>query len=167
VSTCGRGSRLEDAELVALGVRQHHPSHVALPDVDVARSEGEQPLDLSRLVVGPQIEVDAVFDRLGLRDLLKEDVRVIATRLQPPLAVVGSLQGQAERLAPEAGDALGVMAIDHDALPAKGHDPTVADQDGGPAQAADAARSISTGSRLVAVSRPIRPTAVNSTPSRR
>ncbi len=50
--------------------------------------KGDQPLHLGRLVVRPQIEVDPVFDRLGLRDLEKQDVGVIAARLQPPLAVL-------------------------------------------------------------------------------
>ena len=48
----------EDAELVALGIGQHHPGLVALTDVDVTRPEGDDAVDLGPLVVGPEVEVD-------------------------------------------------------------------------------------------------------------
>src|ERR1700732_3297339 len=103
VSTCGGGTRLQDAELVALGVRHHDPTHVPLSDVDVARAQAAEPLRLGRLVIGPQIEMDPVLDRLRLGDLEKQDVRKIAAWFEPPLTAMGSLHRQAECLTPENG----------------------------------------------------------------
>jgi hypothetical protein len=66
--------------------------------------------------------MNPVLDRLNLRDLEKQDVRMITAWFQPPLSVMGTLQRQAKHLTPEAGDPLGVVTVDHDVLPAKGHD---------------------------------------------
>src|SRR5207245_2171816 len=69
--------RLDDAELVALGVGEHDMLVVgALTDIDVAGPELDQPLDRFPLVIdgrARQIEMDAVLARLVLRDRLELD----------------------------------------------------------------------------------------------
>ena len=66
-----RRSGTEDAELVALGIGHDHPADLALTDVGPARSERDEALDLGVLVVGAQVEVDAILHRLPLRHLRK------------------------------------------------------------------------------------------------
>ena len=57
----------DDAELVALGVREHDVVGVGiLPDVDVPRTEREQPIDDFSLVfdgLADQVEMDGVLSR--------------------------------------------------------------------------------------------------------
>ena len=56
--------RSQDAELVTLGVGQHDPAHVALPDVDPLRAARLKPLDLGLV----DVKVAAVDeDWSGLR----------------------------------------------------------------------------------------------------
>ncbi|ABK69872.1 hypothetical protein MSMEG_5115 [Mycolicibacterium smegmatis MC2 155] len=54
------------AELVALRVGEYHPTLLALPDVDVARAQADQPVDLGLLVVGGEVDVEAVLDGLAV-----------------------------------------------------------------------------------------------------
>jgi hypothetical protein len=63
----GGGERAEDAELVAFWVGEHHPGHLALTYVGTAGAQPEQPLHLRlvRAVNWPQVQVQAVLDRLG------------------------------------------------------------------------------------------------------
>ena len=49
----------------------------------------------------------------------EQDVRAVAARLDPPTPVLGSVQLEAERLAPEGSDQQWVGAVDDDVLPAK------------------------------------------------
>jgi hypothetical protein len=61
--------RAQDAELVALGIGQHDPADVALPDVGPLRAARLKPLNFGLLVVvGARREVDVqpVLQRLGL-----------------------------------------------------------------------------------------------------
>ena len=67
--------RGRDAEHVALGVGENHPRDgVALSDIDSARSERLCSRDLSRLVVGAEVEVEAVLDSLALWNPAEQDV---------------------------------------------------------------------------------------------
>jgi hypothetical protein len=53
---------LQDAELVALGVGQYHPGLLTgLPNVHSAAPEPKNPLDLSFLVVWPQVDVQPIL----------------------------------------------------------------------------------------------------------
>src|ERR1700754_3535878 len=54
--------RGEDAEFVALRVGKHHPGLLALADVDVAGVQPDHAVNLRLLIVGPEVEVDAVLD---------------------------------------------------------------------------------------------------------
>jgi glycosyltransferase involved in cell wall biosynthesis len=116
-----RRARAEDAELVGLGIGHDDPTDLALADIDPPGAERDEPLHFRVLVVGTQVEVDAVLHRLAFRDLQKEDVGAIAARLDPPLTILGAVQLEAERLAPEGRDEEWIGAVDHDVLPAKGH----------------------------------------------
>src|SRR5213079_880989 len=58
----------EDAELVALRVGQHHPGHRGtLPDVDVPGTHVDEALHLGVLVLGGEVEVQAVLAVLRVR----------------------------------------------------------------------------------------------------
>src|ERR1700761_5060465 len=75
-------ARGEEAELVALGVGQDRPRHVALADVGVGGAESPQPGGLRRLVaagVRAQVEVDAVLN--GLHAGHAEELQVRADAL--------------------------------------------------------------------------------------
>ena len=47
----------ENAEFIALGISEHNPGLLALADISVFRSKGEQPLDLSVATIRPEVEV--------------------------------------------------------------------------------------------------------------
>lgn len=57
----------EEAALVALGVAQHHPGDIkGLPDVGARGAPGEEVVHGRRLVLGVQVEVQAVGGLLRL-----------------------------------------------------------------------------------------------------
>ena len=61
-------ARGQHAELVALRVLEHDPGLVTgLPDVRVPGPEGQEAGDLRPLVVGAEIQVEAVLAVLGVR----------------------------------------------------------------------------------------------------
>lgn len=53
----GGSAGTEYAEFVALGISEHNPGLLALADISVFRSEGEQALDLSVAIIRPEVEV--------------------------------------------------------------------------------------------------------------
>jgi alpha-1,2-mannosyltransferase len=70
--------RAQEAELVALGVGVDDPRHVGtLADVDPSGPQGLQPgrLGVERGAVGPQVEVEPVLHRLGVRHGQDVEVR--------------------------------------------------------------------------------------------
>lgn len=72
--------RGDETELIPLRVGQDEPLDVALADVGVARAESEQAFELlaDRRVPGLDVKVQAVLDRLRVRDGLEEDARPCA-----------------------------------------------------------------------------------------
>src|SRR4029453_8651801 len=62
------GSAIEHAEIVALRGGPHNPRRFALSDVNPRRTEPDQPLDLPGTVVGREVEVQSVLDRLRFRN---------------------------------------------------------------------------------------------------
>src|SRR4029453_7555764 len=62
------GSAIEHAEIVALRGGPHNPRRFALSDVNPRRTEPDQPLDLHVTVVGTEVEVQSVLDRLRFRN---------------------------------------------------------------------------------------------------
>jgi hypothetical protein len=116
-------TRGQDAELVALGVREHHPGDVvALTDVDPLGAETDQTLDLSGLIRRPEVEVEPVLADLLVRHLHEQDVRrnvdrrVTLRRLDRPLGVALVGDRPAQDLRPEPGEPFAIVAVDDDAL---------------------------------------------------
>jgi hypothetical protein len=62
------GARAEHAELVALGIGEHHPRHVALAHIRAGGAERDEPSDLHVAIIGTEVEVKPVPDRLRLGD---------------------------------------------------------------------------------------------------
>lgn len=60
-------SRSKNAEFIALGVGQNNPSLSSLAYICVSRAESDKAFDLGILVVRPQVEMESVLARLGLR----------------------------------------------------------------------------------------------------
>jgi hypothetical protein len=58
--------RAKNAELVTFRVSQNDPGLGALSHINVCGAKSNEPLDLSFLVVRPEVEVQPVFARLGL-----------------------------------------------------------------------------------------------------
>src|ERR1700690_1162713 len=65
--------------------------------------------------------MDAVLDRFSLGNGLEQEVRALATRFDPVIAVLGSVQLESKSLAPEGCDQERVGAVDDDVLQAKSH----------------------------------------------
>src|SRR6266536_2236652 len=67
-------STLQHAKLVPLRVGQHHPGLLALPDIDPAGTQLDDPLDFLGLITANRIQVDVepILDRLGLRHSQEE-----------------------------------------------------------------------------------------------
>jgi len=117
-----RGQCAKDAELVPLGVGEHDPGLFSLADVDVAGTEGERSFHLRGLVVGAQVDVEAVLDRLGLRDGEEEQVPSFGPEVDPADAVaLPGFEGLVEQRRPELTDTLRVGAVDGGALDAETH----------------------------------------------
>src|SRR5216683_4410198 len=138
--------RLLQAELVALRIVHNDPVLAALLDgVSPGRPEPDEALDLSVDAPAPLLdrgavaaadvdfEVHAVLDALRLRDLLEEDARRLAVRVDDPAGGVPLLLGDAlvrqksrparearrrilllvaERRRPEGGQTVGVCAVE-------------------------------------------------------
>ena len=69
------GERAEDAEFVALRIRQRDPGgRVVLSDVDLACAARQHPLDLERLVVGTEVDVDTILELLPSRDVQERHI---------------------------------------------------------------------------------------------
>ena len=111
-----------DAELVACRVDHHRPAPaVPLDPPDPGRPEGDQALDLRLLVLGGQVEVDAVLDRLGLGDSLEQEAGAGFVRIAEVEELAGRLPPfVAEDRGPELGQALDVEAVDCDGVDAGG-----------------------------------------------
>src|SRR5207248_10608510 len=59
--------RPEHAELIALRIGEHDPRLLTLSHVRSRRAECKQPLDLGVSVIWPEVEGQAILDRLRLR----------------------------------------------------------------------------------------------------
>ncbi len=113
----------EHAEFVALRVGEHHPALVvALPDVHPGRAEAQETLDFGLLIVGVEIDVQPVLDRLGLghRDEHQSRVGVVVLghgdlRLHLEDDVV------AQNLGPPPRQPVDVVRVDHDRIPTARH----------------------------------------------
>src|SRR5664279_4523645 len=86
----------QKAELVALGVGEHDPGHLAaLSDVGRPGPDREQPCELGLLVGAvrwPNVEMQPVLHRLGLWDAQKEQVGRRSVRGRNTYLVVGGVR---------------------------------------------------------------------------
>jgi len=56
-------ARGKHAELVALGIGEDDPGHIALTEIDARRPQAEQSLDLRVAVAGPKVRVEPILHR--------------------------------------------------------------------------------------------------------
>src|SRR4051812_49254615 len=131
---CHAGSkraRSEHAELIALRIGEHDPRMVALSQVRPRRAECKQPLDFDVSVVWPEVEVQAILDRLRLRDGGEEEPRQ-TIRGGSNLELVGVVADDdpTERLPPPPSEAARIACIDDRLLPLEAHDSIVETQRG-------------------------------------
>jgi len=70
-----RTTGAEYAELVAFGIRKDDPWLLTLTYVNTRSSEGEHPLHLTILIIGPKIQMEPVLRSLRLRNGDKEQSR--------------------------------------------------------------------------------------------
>src|SRR6266511_6079955 len=83
---CG-SARGEDAELVALGVGEDDPAHVALADFDRLGADSAEACDLGAVVVvgeGCDVEVHTQLGGLGLGDAVQVEVETAAAVIAEP-----------------------------------------------------------------------------------
>ncbi len=59
-----RWTRAEHAELVSFWIGENDPRPLTLSNVDLRSAQREQAIDLKVLVVGAEVEVEPVLDRL-------------------------------------------------------------------------------------------------------
>jgi AcrR family transcriptional regulator len=115
----------EHAELVALGIGKDNPTHiVALSDVDRPRAECDDALYLGVLIVGVEIDVEAILRRLLIEDTDEAQAGIIV-RVAADDDLVGGLGFVQDRLVengrPESGQRLGIMCVDDELVEARSH----------------------------------------------
>src|SRR6059058_2634369 len=113
----------EHAELVALRIGEHHPGRVRrLPDVDPDRPERLQPLHLPVTVVGGEIDVEAVLDRLRLGHRHEDQCRVGVVVLRHD-DLVGLLEHDlpVEHLGPPLGEPFRLATVYDDRVETQAH----------------------------------------------
>ena len=74
---CGlrSGAARKDAELVPLGIAQNDPRLLSLADIGAGSAKVEEASHLSVPVVGPEVEVQPVLERLRFRDASEQEAR--------------------------------------------------------------------------------------------
>lgn len=114
------------AELVSLGIGQHLPRNVALPNVDTRRSERDESLHLGDLIVRTQVEMEAVLALLRFVDGQEEEPREpiwLRPNLKHDRVVVDDYPP--ERFAPPPTERNRFTGGDNDLLPLKAHRQTI------------------------------------------
>src|SRR5215207_430729 len=115
-------ARGENAELVALRVGQHYPALLALADVDMPCAKTEDAIDLGLLVIGAEVEVDAVLDDLVVGHSDKQPVGSGAgRRVQYDVTVVVDVLRPAQHLRPPGTQRGGVVGVDADFVELQAH----------------------------------------------
>jgi len=118
---------LENTELVALGIGQHHPRNVVLSNVNTRRSERGESLDLGGLIVRTKIYMQPVLALLGFVDGQEQDpwkTIWLWLNLKHRWVVVDDYPP--ERFAPPPTQRGRVMCGDNDLFPFKAHGVTIA-----------------------------------------
>src|SRR5215208_2578729 len=114
--------RRQDAEFVALRVGQHHPRLLTLADVDMLRAQSDYPIDLGLLVVGTEVQMDAVLDDLVVGHCDKQPVGTGAGRsFEDDIAVLVDIGTPAQHLCPPSTESVRVVGVDADLLERQTH----------------------------------------------
>ena len=118
-----QASAAEDAELVALRVRQHDPRGVTLSDVDASCAVSDQPSYFGVLVIGPEVEVESALGLLGLIEADEVQSRR-AVRLRADLELVsrGVDHDPPQRVGPPLPQGDRVVRVDDDLFPCQAHE---------------------------------------------
>jgi hypothetical protein len=111
--------RLQDAELVAVGVSQDVPLPPGLPDRFPGQDPGPEagnPAQLRLKITGAQVKMNPILALLALGDPLQQDLGALAAgREQGLIAAAGhAVAHVSQHAGPESGGALQVRAVDHD-----------------------------------------------------
>jgi hypothetical protein len=115
-------ARSEDTELIALGIGQHNPRLLALPDVRSRGPQRKQPFDLNVSVVWPEVEVQPILHRLRVRDRDEEEPgQTISSRSDLELVWVVIDNHPAQRLPPPTAEGAWVSRIHDRLLPLEAH----------------------------------------------
>jgi hypothetical protein len=104
----------EHAELVALGIGEHDPTHVGTqPDVGAARAQRDDSLDLGITVVRVEVDVQPVFDGLVLGHGDEAQDRIAVLVRADDHLVIGFIQDLlVENRRPELGDRSQIVCLD-------------------------------------------------------
>src|SRR5215813_7176218 len=117
--------RAHDAELVPLRVGQHSPGlSASLPDVDPARPERKQAVDLLIAVrgTGGEVKMHTVLDPLGIGDRHEAHAdRRVLVRPDDDLALALGKNLPAKRLRPEPGQAGQVVSVNDNVVKSDRH----------------------------------------------
>jgi hypothetical protein len=110
---------LQDAELVAVWIREHVPGHATLDDGILGEHRRAQSYDAADLrveVTGPQVKVNTVFAVLAVSGPLQEHLDAGPVGWSQGSVNPGALPlvQVSEHARPEARRALQVGAVDHD-----------------------------------------------------
>src|SRR2546426_4953383 len=113
------GRRLQNAQFVAVRIREYVPSPLRLEywfGSEPRRTEGKDPLHLALEVARPQIEVEPVLCRLALRHALQDKLDADSVCWHENLVGTCGLAGThvAESCGPELGGAVKVGAVEHE-----------------------------------------------------
>jgi len=113
----------EHAELVALWVGQHNPRPFALSGVNPRRTEPDQPLDLRVTVVGTEVEMQSVLDRLRFRNANEQQAwKPIRRRPNLELLRIVIDDDPSQCVLPPPPECTGVVGVDGRLLPVERHD---------------------------------------------
>ncbi len=117
---------LDDAELVALWVGEHHMSFVGvLTDVDMATAELDQPRDRVALIVDRcrrQIEMNTVLARFRLQDWFEQDLKSGVVRWDKCDLIIGlDSNVPAQRLGPKTCETQRIIRIKTKSIKARRH----------------------------------------------
>src|SRR5205807_5764355 len=108
----------DDAELVALRIRQHVPAEAALDDLvaDPDRPQRRQPVALGVDIDGVEVDVHAVLAGLRFGHPLQDQLGgpILLGRQQAQVRRLVRLAPVADRRRPEMGQPLGVAAVEDD-----------------------------------------------------
>jgi hypothetical protein len=133
-----RSARFEHAELVSLGVGEHNPRLLALPDVHSGGTQPTESLYFGVSVVWPEVEVQPILDRLLRGDTHEQEPRkTISSWSDLELLGVVVDDNPAERLSPPVAERAWVSCVNDHLLPLEAHDSIV-----------ETARSGGTGGRV-------------------